>query len=86
MTEEDKYVSPLWKEIKSTGLNLLYSGKFLNKKVADELLFRLDSEIDYFTGELSRVKVFGKWHNIPRQQVFYFSFLIMSYFYLSMII
>ncbi|XP_014276280.1 DNA oxidative demethylase ALKBH2 [Halyomorpha halys] len=68
MTEDDKYLSPNWKEIKSTGLNLLYSSKFLNKKFADELLFRLDSEIKYFTGDLSRVKVFGKWHNIPRQQ------------------
>ena len=34
-------------------------------------VFKLESEIEYFTGELAKVKVFGKVYNIPRQQSAY---------------
>ena len=32
---------------------------------------KLESEIEYFTGPLAQVKIFGKSHPIPRQQSAY---------------
>uniref|UniRef100_A0A8C5LUN2 DNA oxidative demethylase ALKBH2 n=1 Tax=Leptobrachium leishanense TaxID=445787 RepID=A0A8C5LUN2_9ANUR len=59
-----------WKEIRAEGLScnymLLYS-----KTDADEIFLQLEREIEYFSGDLSRIKVYGKWHNVPRKQVTY---------------
>ncbi|RZC34506.1 alpha-ketoglutarate-dependent dioxygenase alkB -like 2-like, partial [Asbolus verrucosus] len=43
----------------------------LPKTLASELLKQLEDTVEYLDGDLSKVKVFGKWHQIPRQQVAY---------------
>ncbi|XP_054749383.2 DNA oxidative demethylase ALKBH2-like [Lytechinus pictus] len=40
-----------------------------SKKEADILFQRCEESLDYFTGDLARIKVYGKWHDIPRKQV-----------------
>ncbi|XP_015920556.1 DNA oxidative demethylase ALKBH2 [Parasteatoda tepidariorum] len=59
-----------WKVITKENLNLRYARMF-SKSMADYIFYRLETEIEYFSGDLSRVKVFGKWHDIPRKQVSY---------------
>nr|CAB3221255.1 alpha-ketoglutarate-dependent dioxygenase alkB homolog 3 [Phallusia mammillata] len=42
-----------------------------SKNEADELFHQLESNVDYYSGDLARIKMFGKWVNIPRQHVAY---------------
>ncbi|KAL1132061.1 hypothetical protein AAG570_010019 [Ranatra chinensis] len=56
-------------EICENGLNLEYVENFLDAKEADNLLKVLEQQITYMDPELTKVRVFGKWHHIPRQQV-----------------
>lgn len=58
-----------WKTISDENLNLMYAPHFLSTSVADNLFKILESNLEYFTGDLAKVKVYGKWHPIPRQQV-----------------
>ena len=44
-------------------------GLIYSREEGDKLLKMCEDEISYFTGQLSRVFVFGKWHDIPRKQV-----------------
>jgi len=44
-------------------------GLLLNKEIASQLLIRCEDELSYYKGDLARVKIFGKWCNIPRKQV-----------------
>lgn len=57
-----------WKKIKKENLDLDYVVLF-PRPVATALLQALEEQVEYFTGDLARVKVFGKWHNLPRKQV-----------------
>ena len=41
-----------------------------NKPKADELLDECERILSYNTGQLTKIRVFGKWHSIPRKQVF----------------
>ncbi|CAG9783443.1 unnamed protein product [Diatraea saccharalis] len=59
-----------WKNIKDQGLDLDYTIA-IPKNIANELLKELDESLEYFTGELSQVRVFGKLYPLPRQQVAY---------------
>ncbi|XP_044754383.1 DNA oxidative demethylase ALKBH2-like [Coccinella septempunctata] len=52
------------------GLDIV-SIDLLSKDLADELLTHLNKSIEYYDGELTKVRVFGKWHQIPRQQSAY---------------
>ncbi|XP_072164440.1 LOW QUALITY PROTEIN: DNA oxidative demethylase ALKBH2-like [Diadema setosum] len=36
---------------------------------ADDLLKQCEDRLDYFTGDLARIQVYGKWHDIRRKQV-----------------
>ncbi|XP_071948928.1 DNA oxidative demethylase ALKBH2-like [Antedon mediterranea] len=55
---------------KIIGENLDYDYlQLLDKGAADTLFKKCEEEIDYFTGDLTKVKVYGKWFNIPRKQV-----------------
>ncbi|XP_064488802.1 DNA oxidative demethylase ALKBH2-like [Ornithodoros turicata] len=54
--------------IRKENLNLQYT-KLFEKRVADSVFQKLESQVEYFTGDLLRDKVFGKWHRIPRKQV-----------------
>ena len=44
-------------------------GLIYSREEAEKLLKLCEDEISYFTGQLSKVFVFGKWHDIPRKQV-----------------
>ncbi|KAM4053106.1 DNA oxidative demethylase ALKBH2 [Anomaloglossus baeobatrachus] len=57
-----------WKRIRAENLSCDYTTLF-NKTEANDLFQQLEKNIIYFTGELSKVKVYGKWHNVPRKQV-----------------
>lgn len=57
-----------WDKIKRKNLDLDYT-VLLTKAAASSLLQTLEEQVDYFTGDLARVRVFGKWHNLPRKQV-----------------
>lgn len=57
-----------WQKISAEDLDLDYT-VLLPRSVASQLLKCLESELEYFNGDLSRVHVYGKWHAIPRQQV-----------------
>ncbi|XP_074640178.1 DNA oxidative demethylase ALKBH2-like [Tubulanus polymorphus] len=60
-----------WKHIQNNdNLNCDYCILF-SKQEADELFQKCEDEIEYYTGDLTQVKVYGKWHNIPRKQVAY---------------
>lgn len=60
----------IWKKIRDVKLDVVYVKKFFQKEIADELFRTFERDFEYFTDELAMVKVFGKWHKIPRKQVF----------------
>ncbi|XP_018415942.1 PREDICTED: DNA oxidative demethylase ALKBH2 [Nanorana parkeri] len=60
----------IWKRIRAVNLNCDYTILF-NKIEANEIYLQLEQEIVYFSGDLSKVHVFGKWHTVPRKQVTY---------------
>ncbi|KFM62648.1 Alpha-ketoglutarate-dependent dioxygenase alkB-like protein, partial [Stegodyphus mimosarum] len=59
-----------WRVITGNNLNLKYS-KIFPKRISDHIFRQLEDEVIYFGGDLLKVKVFGKWHNIPRKQAAY---------------
>ncbi|XP_042863596.1 DNA oxidative demethylase ALKBH2-like isoform X1 [Penaeus japonicus] len=59
-----------WQTIKRDNLDLQYTILFKNS-VGQSLIKIFEEEFEYFTGDLARVKVFGKWCDIPRKQVTY---------------
>ncbi|XP_076209385.1 DNA oxidative demethylase ALKBH2 [Aptenodytes patagonicus] len=61
---------PPWQEIRAEGLNCDYRLLF-GKAEADEIFQQLEEEVEYFEGEMTKLQVFGKWHDIPRKQVTY---------------
>nr|XP_050049943.1 DNA oxidative demethylase ALKBH2-like [Dermacentor andersoni] len=58
------------RKITREGLNLDYIILF-GKTTADYVFRRLESEVEYFTGDLLKIRVYGKWRTIPRKQVSY---------------
>ncbi|CAK6440133.1 unnamed protein product [Pipistrellus nathusii] len=59
-----------WRRIRSEGLDCDYTVLF-GKAEADEIFRELEREVEYFTGALAKVQVFGKWHSVPRKQATY---------------
>ncbi|KAF2358126.1 Alpha-ketoglutarate-dependent dioxygenase AlkB-like [Trinorchestia longiramus] len=59
-----------WQRITAENLVLDY-GILFHKTTSSKIFAALEQELEYFTGDLARVKVFGKWHNIPRRQATY---------------
>ncbi|XP_069788805.1 DNA oxidative demethylase ALKBH2 [Narcine bancroftii] len=59
-----------WKQIRDEGLNCDYT-KLFPKPEADDVFLELEKVLEYFSGDFTKVQVFGKWHNIPRKQVTY---------------
>ncbi|KRT81924.1 hypothetical protein AMK59_5310, partial [Oryctes borbonicus] len=59
-----------WRKTDAEGLDVDYA-LLLPRSLADELMKQLQGTVQYYEGELAKVKVFDKWHNIPRQQVAY---------------
>ncbi|NXM73627.1 ALKB2 demethylase, partial [Serilophus lunatus] len=58
------------RHIRAPGLSCDYSLLF-GRAEADELLRRLERDVQYFEGDLTKLHIFGTWHNIPRKQVTY---------------
>ncbi|GIY47088.1 DNA oxidative demethylase ALKBH2, partial [Caerostris extrusa] len=57
-----------WKNITDVNLKLRYAKIFSN--ITSKYIFdRLENETKYYSGDLLKVMVYGKWHNIPRKQV-----------------
>lgn len=59
-----------WQTIRKDNLDLQYTILFKNS-IGRSLIAIFEKEFEYFTGNLARVKVFGKWCDIPRKQVTY---------------
>lgn len=59
-----------WKKMENINMDLDYTVLF-SKNQADFIFNRLEKEVKYFNNDLLKVKVFGKWHTIPRKQVAY---------------
>ncbi|XP_013182428.1 PREDICTED: alpha-ketoglutarate-dependent dioxygenase alkB homolog 2-like [Papilio xuthus] len=59
-----------WKSIREDGLDLDYAVAIPREK-ANILYGELENTLQYFTGDLSKIKVFGKIYPLPRQQVAY---------------
>ncbi|GLG94997.1 DNA oxidative demethylase ALKBH2 [Gryllus bimaculatus] len=57
-----------WRKLAAEGLDCDYC-LLLPRAQADALFRRLEDELKYFKGDLTRIFVYGKWHDIPRQQV-----------------
>ncbi|CAH1971931.1 unnamed protein product [Acanthoscelides obtectus] len=55
-------------KISGDRLDLDY-GIVLPKTVANQVFKYLEDTIEYYEGELTQVRIFGKFHKIPRQQV-----------------
>ncbi|XP_049721810.1 DNA oxidative demethylase ALKBH2 isoform X1 [Elephas maximus indicus] len=61
---------PRWRHIRAQDLDCDYTVLF-GRAEADEIFQQLEKEVEYFTGELARVQMFGKWHDVPRKQATY---------------
>ncbi|XP_078277966.1 LOW QUALITY PROTEIN: DNA oxidative demethylase ALKBH2 [Rhinoraja longicauda] len=61
---------PSWRTIRAEGLCCDYTRLFPASE-ADAIFWQLEREVEYLSGDLTKVQVFGKWHTIPRQQVAY---------------
>ena len=61
---------PCWTKVSKADLSVTYSVIF-DRNSANKIFASLESEIEYFTGDLAQIKVFGKLHPIPRQQSAY---------------
>ena len=60
---------PSWRKISAENLSCDYT-KLYGRREAKELFDHCEGGgLQYFTGELTKVQVFGKWHSIPRKQV-----------------
>lgn len=59
-----------WRKIKGENIDLVY-GQLYVKTQADDILRQLEDKIVYNTGMLAKVKLFGKWLDIPRKQTAY---------------
>ncbi|XP_030023472.1 DNA oxidative demethylase ALKBH2-like [Manduca sexta] len=57
-----------WKSIKDEGLDLEYCVP-IPISTAKNIFMELENTLEYFTGDLAKIKVFGKVHPLPRQQV-----------------
>ncbi|XP_067650376.1 DNA oxidative demethylase ALKBH2-like [Haliotis asinina] len=59
---------PKWQRITRNNLDCDYL-QLYSRSEADELLAECERVIEYNSGHLARVQIFGKWHDIPRKQV-----------------
>lgn len=58
-----------WRKIVAEDLDLDYCPRFLTTVEGDRLFEYMENNVSYLDGRLARVKVFGRYHQIPRQQV-----------------
>ncbi|CAH1792443.1 unnamed protein product [Owenia fusiformis] len=65
-TEQNKRI--IWKKINGENLSLEHCQLFSNSEASD-LLLKCEEQLEYNTGHLAKVQIFGKWIDIPRKQV-----------------
>ena len=58
----------VFRTIQGENLNCDYC-RFLSRPEADDLLKECERTLTYNTGDLAKVHIYGKWLDIPRQQV-----------------
>ena len=58
-----------WRKISAENLDCDYTILY-SKSEADQLMGKCAELLEYNTGQLARVQIFGKWHDIPRKQVY----------------
>ncbi|WAR02552.1 ALKB2-like protein [Mya arenaria] len=62
-------IRPLkWRDLRAENLDCDY-GILFSKVNADRILCQCERMLNYNEGQLAKVKIFGKWHDIPRKQV-----------------
>ena len=66
--QQDTPLKIKMKHIKSENLNCDYC-QLYKRSEADDLLRRCESELEYNSGKLAQIQIFGKWIDIPRKQV-----------------
>ena len=59
---------PTWKEIRAENLVCDYCILF-DKSQADDIFTECEQILSYNDGDLSKIKIYGKWMDIPRKQV-----------------
>ena len=73
VTEKDKLPKAdseiVWRKLHGENLNCNYC-RLLSKSEADSLLRECEETLTYNTGDLAKVNIFGRWLDIPRQQVY----------------
>ncbi|KAF8785227.1 DNA oxidative demethylase ALKBH2 like protein [Argiope bruennichi] len=57
-----------WRIITGENLKLRYAEIF-SRSSSKHIMTRLEKEVEYYSGDLLKVRVYGKWHEIPRKQV-----------------
>lgn len=68
LPKKSRQIPAIKKKIDGENLDCDYT-RLYSRKEADALLKRCEESLEYFTGDLTRIKVYGKWHDIPRKQV-----------------
>ena len=66
----EKLEDTSWTHITANNLNISYA-VVLTKVDCRDIFAKLEAEVEYLTGHLAQVKIFGKSHPIPRQQSAY---------------
>ncbi|VDP39359.1 unnamed protein product [Soboliphyme baturini] len=62
-------VSNVSQDISGVDFHISYFETFLTRQVADQLFQYCETSLKYYDGDLTMVKVFNRWHRIPRKQV-----------------
>ncbi|KAG7318530.1 hypothetical protein KOW79_018285 [Hemibagrus wyckioides] len=69
--EEEEFPHPIpWQKIEAQELDCDY-GLLFSKEEASRLFMQLEEEVEYFTGEEAKLKVYGKMYSVPRKQATY---------------
>ena len=67
-TQIHTQAAPQWKKIQAENLDLDYC-ILLSKEESGKLFQKCEEELEYNTGRIAQVQLFGKWIDIPRKQV-----------------
>ncbi|XP_060080691.1 DNA oxidative demethylase ALKBH2-like [Ylistrum balloti] len=59
-----------WRQYTAENLDCKYTVLY-SRSEADDLILECEKSLNYFTGQMTQVHVFGKWHDIPRKQTAY---------------
>ena len=69
-SSNDETLNIVWKKVNRDELQIRHSVVF-PLSTCNAYVQNLEKEVSYLTGDMSKVKIFGKWHNIPRKHAAY---------------